>query len=91
MNVKFVSESGMYGKISQKNKGMQLKWEEGYSIKVEQRNREILISANREGLLSLANHLIALAQEEAKKGTHFHFDEYNSIEENSIDLIIEKI
>lgn len=63
----------MYGKISQKNKGMQLKWEEGYSIKVEQRNREILISANREGLLSLANHLIALAQEEAKKGNPLSF------------------
>lgn len=50
-----------------KEKGVQLKWEEGYSVKVEKENNEILIFANKEGLISLANHLLSLAQEGVEK------------------------
>lgn len=53
-------------------------------------SKEVLISANNEGLLSLANHLLTLAQKEVPIGSHIHLDEYNSLEEGSIDLIIEK-
>lgn len=51
----------------------------------------VIISANREGLLSLANHLLNLAQAEVPCGTHIHLDEYNSLEDGSLDLIVEKI
>ena len=47
-----------------------------------------MISANREGLLSLANHLKKLADEVS--GSHIHLDVFNSLEEGSAELILEK-
>ena len=68
---------------------MEIKWEEGFKISVSVEGNTAIISANREGLLSLANHLIALVREEP--GSHIHLDEYNSLEDNSAELIIEKM
>ena len=42
---------------------MDLKWEEGYIIRVSAADGSAAVSANREGLRSLANHLAALADE----------------------------
>ena len=67
---------------------MQFRWVEGYEIDVKTENGKVLISANREGLLSLASHLITLAQKEGRD--HFHLDEYNGLEEGSAELIVEK-
>ncbi len=39
-----------------KEKGMQLKWENGFNIKVEMNNNNVLFLANKSGLISLANH-----------------------------------
>lgn len=72
------------------SKGIQLSWENNFAIEVKLNNNEILISANNEGLISLANHLLSLAQNEVPVGTHIHFDENNSLEEGSMDLVIEK-
>ena len=74
-----------------KEKGMQLKWENGFSIKVEKDTDSVLILANKAGLISLANHLLNLAQDKIEGGVHIHLDEYNSLEDNSVDLIIEKM
>lgn len=68
---------------------MKIKWHDGFSVKVKAGNGEVCISANREGLLSLADQLTALANEGA--GSHIHYDEYNSLEECSDELIIELI
>ena len=68
---------------------MNFVWEEGYRITVNLDNDTAVISANREGLLSLANHLTALADEAA--GSHFHLDKWNSLEDDSADLVIEKV
>ena len=62
-----------------------LTWVDGFEIRFEISGNEGVISANREGMLSLANHLKALAEEEP--GAHIHLDEYNSLEEHSDDLI----
>lgn len=72
------------------NKGLQLRWENGYIIEIKNEGNEILISANAAGLISLANHLLTLAQKEVPLGTHIHLDQYNSLEIGSKDLIIEK-
>ena len=71
-------------------KGIQFNWEKNFAIKVKNEGDEVIISANNEGLLSLARHLLTLAQNEVPVGTHIHLDEYNSLEEGSIDLIVEK-
>ena len=68
---------------------MKIEWIDGFEIKAAAENNEIVISANREGLLSLAKQLAALA--DGAPGDHIHYDEYNSLEEGSADLIIERI
>ena len=68
---------------------MDMNWVDGFTIKVRVENGNVVISANKEGLLSLANQLKTLADEVA--GCHCHYDEYNSLEDGSCELIIEKI
>ena len=67
---------------------MELNWVEGFEIRVQAEGNTTLVSANREGLLSLANHLAALAAE--APGSHIHLDESNSLEAGSAELILEK-
>ena len=74
-----------------KNTGLQLCWGDGYMIKVASGNNKVVISANREAQISMVNHLLNLAQVDVPCGTHIHLDEYNALEDGSIDLIIEKI
>lgn len=63
--------------------------EEGFAIRVAADGDKVLISANREGLLSLARQLAALAAEQP--GAHIHYDEYNALEDSSAELIIERV
>ena len=67
---------------------MTIEWINGFEIKAVAENGEIVISANREGLLSLAKQLTALA--EGAQGDHIHYDVYNSLEEGSAEMIIER-
>ncbi|MCR5068178.1 MAG: hypothetical protein K6A14_08990 [Erysipelotrichaceae bacterium] len=66
---------------------MKFNWVDGFEINVKTDGKEVCISANKEGLLSLANHLINLAWQ---SDGHFHLDEGNSLEEGSAELIVEK-
>ena len=68
---------------------MDMNWVDGFTIKVRVENGNVVLLANKEGLLSLASQLKALADEAA--GSHCHYDEYNSLEDGSCELIIEKI
>jgi len=68
---------------------MEVKWVENFKIKVTAGNNEVVLSANREGLLSLAQQLTALA--DGAPGDHIHYEEDNSLEEGSAEMIIEKI
>lgn len=69
---------------------MDFSWEPGFEIRARiEDDGSVLISANRAGLVSLANHLMTLAQEEP--GAHIHLDEHNSLEEGSTELIVELV
>lgn len=70
--------------------GIKYNWVKGFNIKVKYEDGNFVLKANKEGLLSLANHLLNLAQQEIPSGYHLHFYENNSLEEGSLDLIIEK-
>ena len=63
-------------------------WIDGFEIRTAVKSNNIVISANREGLLSLAKHLTALA--DGEPGEHVHYDEFNSLEEWSTEIIIER-
>ena len=66
---------------------MNIPWEDGAMLRVQLQNGAAVVSANRAGLLSLAAQLAALAWEPA--GSHIHYDEYNSLEPGSAELLIE--
>ena len=68
----------------------QFDWEDGFEIEAKIKGNEVVISANKAGLLSLAKHLIALSQDAIPKNYHIHLDEYNSLEEGSSELIFER-
>lgn len=68
---------------------MRIRWEDGFEIRAAISGGEVTISANREGLVSLANIMLDLAEE--GPGAHVHLDENNSLEEGSCDLVIERL
>lgn len=71
--------------------GIVLDWQDDFQIKVNASDGSVLIQANADGLVSLANHLLNLAQPAAPPGVHIHLDQYNSLEDGSPDLVIEKL
>ena len=68
---------------------MKIEWVDGFEIQVKVENGTAVISANREGMLSLAKQLISLAN--GAPGDHIHYDEYNSLETGSAEMIIERV
>ena len=70
-------------------RGMRIWWEDGFEIRATVLDGEVTISANREGMVSLANILLDLAEE--RPGAHVHLDEYNSLESGSCELVLERV
>lgn len=68
--------------------GFEFKWEDNFKISVFINNGTAHLIANKEGLISLARHLLCLAQIE--ESYHLHLDSFNSLEEGSAELILEK-
>ncbi|MBR2809299.1 MAG: hypothetical protein IKE33_03630 [Erysipelotrichaceae bacterium] len=68
---------------------MKIEWVMGSEISVKCENDDVTLSANKAGLLSLAGQLLELAK--AEEGDHIHYDEYNSLNQGSVELIIEKV
>ena len=74
------------------SEGIHYKWigDSDITISLEDENT-IVIKANKDGLLSLANHLLNLSQDSVPKNYHMHLDDINGgVEEGSLGLIIEK-
>lgn len=71
--------------------GIAYLWTDGFELSITADNGAVLIKANKEGLISMANHLLNLAQDSVPKNHHIHFDEFNSLEEGSIELTIQKV
>ena len=74
-----------------KFEGIKIVWEDNFSISVTKSENDICISANSAGLISLAKHCLTLAQESVPAGSHIHYDDYNSLEEGSDEIIICKV
>jgi hypothetical protein len=71
--------------------GLKAVWEPGFEIFVSIKDDATIISANKAGLISLARHLLVLSLDVFPIGNHWHFDDLNSLEESSSELIINKI
>ncbi len=68
---------------------MRMRWENGFQLSTAIQEGEIVISANRNGMRSLANILMDLSDQEP--GAHVHLDEHNSLEDGSIELVIQRV
>ncbi|MNC44159.1 hypothetical protein D3C76_379190 [compost metagenome] len=74
-----------------KDNGIEFVWEDNFTILAEKNADSIIIKANKEGLQSLAKHLLTLAQNEVPVDTHLHYDDFNSLEDGSCEIVIQKI
>ena len=69
---------------------MRIEWVGDFKIDVcLDSDNTVVISANRDGLLSLARQLTTLV--DSFVGSHIHYDDYNSLEDGSIPMIIQKL
>lgn len=68
---------------------MVMRWRDGSEIRVTINNGTVVLFANKEGLLSLADQFTDIAGEAS--GEHVHYDENNSLEEGSAELIVELV
>ena len=71
--------------------GLSLIWEKGYELSCLYKDNCIQITANNEGLITLARHLLSLAQNDIPSGYHIQLDELNGLNEGSTEIIIEKM
>jgi hypothetical protein len=70
--------------------GITTHWRNGHVIRVTpDGNGGVHVCANREGLLTLAQHLVTLALPGVPAGSHIHYDSASGLEDDSVDLIVE--
>lgn len=70
-------------------RGLRLECEAGARISVGASDSDRHIVANREGLVTLARHLLTMAQDGTPHGIHLHLDQWNGLEDASAELTIE--
>jgi hypothetical protein len=70
--------------------GLDYQWRDGFIIEVTENKSEIVIAANKEGLISLAAQLLTLAQDNVPDGPHYHYDHFSCLEDGSKSLVIVK-
>ena len=70
-------------------RGIHLEWDDGFEIGVAVDGSEVRLVANRAGLVSLARHLLTLAQDGVPSGRHVHLTAGQELE-STVDLILER-
>jgi hypothetical protein len=65
-------------------------WIPGYRLRVDAAGEGATISANAQGLRSLAQHLLTLAEESVPLGVHAHLEPGLELEDGSLALILDK-
>ncbi len=66
-------------------------WNDGFEIEFSIiDNKTAMLAANKEGLIALASHLLALSQDQVVSGAHIHLDEYGALEDGSSELILQR-
>lgn len=71
--------------------GIRTEWLDDSRVFVDLFDDGVYIKANKDGLITLAMHLLTMASNEITSGMHLHYDVYGGLEEGSIELLIEKL
>jgi len=69
--------------------GLRIDWEPEAVIQVAVHEDEVLLKADRGGLVTLGRLLLSLAQDGIEDGFHVHLDPSNGLQDGSAELIIE--
>lgn len=64
-------------------RGLSLAYDDGFKIAVEVKKGEVVVAANRAGLLTLARALLTLAQAGVPPGQYLDFDKWSGLEAGS--------
>ncbi len=70
--------------------GLRMAWTEGFVIVVTLSADQVVVRANREGLISLAQHLLTLAEDGVPAGAHIHLSPHDALEAGSGELVLER-
>ena len=65
-------------------------WVPGYCLRVDAASGEVTISANAQGLRSLAQLLLTLADDGVPLGVHAHLEPGLELDDDSVALIVSK-
>jgi hypothetical protein len=69
--------------------GLRFAWDDDARIEVgSDADGSVVIAANRAGLVTLARHLLTLAQDEVPSGSHLHLEDDTGLEGGSIALVL---
>jgi hypothetical protein len=79
-------ELGSYSKES----GLRLVWVPGYTLTVVAGADGVTVCGNSEGLRSLAQHLLTLADDVVPSGVHAHMEPGLELDDDSTSLVVEK-
>ena len=71
-------------------RGFTYRWNDGFEIALTTSSTEIVLSANAAGLISLARHLLTLADPTAPAGSHLHLTADQELT-STFDLILERL
>ena len=71
--------------------GLQLTWVPGYMLRVTSAGGEVSITANEQGLRSLAQHLLTLAEAHVPPGVHAHMEPGLELDDDSAPFVIGKV
>jgi hypothetical protein len=70
--------------------GLRLEWVPDFLIAVAIHGNEVTIEANAEGLRSLAQALLTLADESVPNGVHIHLEPGLELEDDSPSLVLDR-
>ena len=70
--------------------GLRLNWIPGYYLRVDAAGGEVTITANVQGLRSLAQHLLTLADDGVPPGVHAHLEPGLELDDDAVALIVDK-
>jgi hypothetical protein len=78
--------------VYSRRNGIQTGWDPGYVLRTHvNKSGQILIEGNAPGLISLARHLLSLAQVDVPPFLDIHYDDLTELQSGSNDLVIQKI
>lgn len=70
--------------------GVDVIWEENADYTLDVFDDEVVLKANREGLLSLGKEMIYFAENNLQEGSHIHYDSFFTGKDRDYALILEK-